>query len=312
VPGTTYHYRAIAGNAGGTVTGQDATFTTPFPAPTASTLAASSVTTGSAMLNATVNVQGTAGTYFFRYGTTTDYGSFTKTNSLSAGNSDVSVSISQLGLTPGTVYHFQAVVITSGGTTFGEDIAFTSNPGAPSGSNLSASSVTASSAVLNGVANQQLVALTCYFQYGTDTSYGLTSSSVLLPALGGILGGGGTASVSVAISGLTPGKIYHYRLVVSGLSGNTYGPDATFATLSLTQPPLVNSSVGPNASSGFKFQVATPAGQTYIVYASDNMVHWTAISTNIASSNYDNFTDTSARNHSSRFYRVKLIPFGSN
>ncbi len=94
--------------------------------PTVTTNAASSVSTTAATLNATVDPKGISTTVIFRYGTTTSYGSqvaaaggpFTTTG-------PISVSANITGLTPGTVYHYQAVATNSTGTVSGSDQSFT-------------------------------------------------------------------------------------------------------------------------------------------------------------------------------------------
>ena len=94
-------------------------------APAVTTQAASSVTPVSATMNASVNPNTLATTYYFQYGTNTSYGSFTPTNSLAAGLSSLSRSNLLSGLLPGTTYHFQAVANNSLGTTAGADTTFT-------------------------------------------------------------------------------------------------------------------------------------------------------------------------------------------
>jgi hypothetical protein len=55
---------------------------------------------------------------------------------------------------------------------------------------------------------------------------------------------------------------------------------------------------------GFNFQVSVPAGYTYVVQASTDLVNWSPIATNTAVSASDVFTDTDAANYPNRFYRV--------
>jgi hypothetical protein len=45
------------------------------------------------------------------------------------------------------------------------------------------------------------------------------------------------APVSAALSGLTPGVTYHYRLVATNADGSTPGPDRTFTTPTTISPP---------------------------------------------------------------------------
>src|SRR5205807_188286 len=67
---TTYHFRIVASNAGGSGNGEDQTFTTISSAPAVVTGAASVLTQTSATLNATVNPSGAAvSDCRFEYGT---------------------------------------------------------------------------------------------------------------------------------------------------------------------------------------------------------------------------------------------------
>jgi hypothetical protein len=124
VSGQTYHYRVVATNIAGTSLGADATLTTPA-APTVATLTASNLTAGSATLDASVNPNGTATAYWFKYGLTTSYGSVTVTNTLTAGSSLVGVTNSLAGLLQGTVYHYQVAATNTAGTSLGTDVSFT-------------------------------------------------------------------------------------------------------------------------------------------------------------------------------------------
>jgi uncharacterized protein YdeI (BOF family) len=118
---TTYHYQLVAVNsAGDTTVGADQTFTTTTP-PTVTTTAASKATRGSATLNGTVNPQGQATTYYFRYGTTTSYGLQTSPASAGSGSGVVAVNANITGLTADTTYHYQLVATNNGGTSFGTD-----------------------------------------------------------------------------------------------------------------------------------------------------------------------------------------------
>jgi hypothetical protein len=94
-PGTTYHYRLVATNAGGTTTGEDRIFATAAaprpPAPQASTSPATGVGTTQATLHGAVNPRGTATLSFFQYGTTTGYGRTTAKAPAGSGTSSKSM-----------------------------------------------------------------------------------------------------------------------------------------------------------------------------------------------------------------------------
>jgi hypothetical protein len=72
--------------------------------------------------------------------------------------------------------------------------------------------------------NPQGRGTTWYFEYGTTTQYGSRTSNRSAGS------GFGDRAVSVAISRLRTGSVYHYRLVATNASGTTRGADLTFAT----------------------------------------------------------------------------------
>ena len=124
--GTTYHVRLVASNVGGTQNGNDITFTTPNePVATAVTGAATNISTTSATLNGTVNPNGSSTTYYFKYGTNSNYGTQTSSQNGGSGTSTVQVSENIIELTANTTYHFQLVTSNSGGTAEGADQTFT-------------------------------------------------------------------------------------------------------------------------------------------------------------------------------------------
>ena len=93
--------------------------------PVATTLPATGVTASAAALNGTVNPSGAATTWYFQYGTTTNYGTYTTTNSLSADTNTVGVTSPLTGLAAGTTYHCQLVAGNGGGNSSGGDVVLT-------------------------------------------------------------------------------------------------------------------------------------------------------------------------------------------
>jgi hypothetical protein len=125
VPSTTYHYRIVATNAGGTTYGADHEFiTAPTPVNTGE---ATEIGEHQAKLQGTVSPGGVDTHYRWQWGKTTLYeeGSILETD---AGSGTSSVPVSEKlteVLLPGTTYHFRLVTSSSEGEFFGEDRSFT-------------------------------------------------------------------------------------------------------------------------------------------------------------------------------------------
>jgi hypothetical protein len=94
-------------------------------APTATTAAASNLTSSGATLNGTVNDNGASTSVSFEYGLTTAYGSTATATPATVSAGATSVSAALPGLSANTTYHYRVVATSSLGTTRGDDVAFT-------------------------------------------------------------------------------------------------------------------------------------------------------------------------------------------
>jgi subtilase family serine protease len=89
-----------------------------------------------------------------------------------------------------------------------------------------ASSVTASSAVLNAAVNPNGATVsTCTFEYGPTATYGQSA-----PCSTSTGSGSSPVAVSAAITGLAPKRTYHYRITASNLYGTDVGKRKHFKT----------------------------------------------------------------------------------
>jgi Fibronectin type III domain len=97
-------------------------------APTVTGELAARLGTTSASVEARVDPDGLATSYFVEYGSSAAYGS--KTASVGAGVSEEprSVSVQLTGLTPGASYHFRVVAVNEAGEEAGADASFTTYP----------------------------------------------------------------------------------------------------------------------------------------------------------------------------------------
>jgi hypothetical protein len=224
--GTTHHYRLVATNGGGTTRGADGIFTT-STSPVAATGSATSVTINSATLNGSVDPNGRATNWYFEYGTSTSYGTRTPSRSAGSGTTAVSVSAAVSSLAPGRLNHYRLVASSDAGTSRGRDRTF-STAGPPTTVTGSASSVTQSTARLNGSVSPNGLATTWYFEYGTTIGYGSRTPTRNA--------GKGTRPVNVSfgLTRLRAGTTYHYRLVARNSAGTNRGGDLTFTTTGLT------------------------------------------------------------------------------
>jgi hypothetical protein len=220
--GKTYHFRLVATSSAGVARGADATFVTAEP-PLATTSAASSIGTSGAKLNGKVDPNSRSTTYYFEFGTTTGYGTKTSSSSAGSGASAKSVSKTITALRSGTTYHFRIVATSDAGTVAGSDMSFTTTS-PPTVSTGTAASVGPTSATLGGSVNPNGRSTSWYIEYGKSTSYGSKTSSHSLGS------GTATLAVSAAVTNLTAGVTYHFRVVASSSLGTARGTDASFTT----------------------------------------------------------------------------------
>jgi hypothetical protein len=131
-----------------------------------------------------------------------------------------------------------------------------------------ASGITSAAATLNGTVNPNGLACTARFEYGLTGAYGSKARVTLSPD-----NGLSVQNVSVSLSGLLAGKIYHYRLTASSGSGTSPGEDMTFVTPSvpIAAAELVAPKIG-ICGGNVNFTVqASVLGRGYQLQCSDTM-----------------------------------------
>ena len=181
-----------------------------------------------ATFSAVVNPVGEAATCYFEYGSTTNYGSFSPTNTLPATNAFLNVGILVGGLQPLSPYHYRIVAADSFGTSYGKDLSFVTAsafvPVAPAGARISQQSI--SSAISNpGQGNVYTLPLTA----GQNLSLLVTPAPGFWPSVELIDPSGApfgsadaTAPGETLLFNNSPILVSgNYSLSVSGVNGST-------------------------------------------------------------------------------------------
>jgi plastocyanin len=215
--------------------------------PTVTAQPANPIAEHEATLNGTVNPNGKATEYFYKWGLTETYNEKTAPISAGAGTTGVAATATLTGLNPATTYHYRLFATNEKGTAEGPDQTFTtaSPPGPPSASTLAANAVGETSATLKGSSNPDGRPTEYFFEWGTTEAYGQATAKVLV----------GQDHLdhmaSATLSSLSPSTTYHYRLVATNnLAETVHGADQAFTTLSPPppSPPPATTSTTPTPS----------------------------------------------------------------
>jgi hypothetical protein len=243
---TTYYYQAIGDNSQGTTYGTIKSFTTLAGSPVATTVAATNVLSTTATLNGRVNSGGAATTVKFCYHTSNSTDSSGKITSCTlsstvgtvgatAGLTSLSLNIDSL--TANTTYYFQVVAsnTVNGGTNtiYGAVLSF--KTGAPIVKTQPATSVTGTTAVLNGTvkANGSNVS-SVTFCLATDPTVGATGAITTCASTPNATPASFASSITIdnpesaSVSSLTQGTIYYFQIIAVNGQGTSYGEVLTF------------------------------------------------------------------------------------
>lgn len=128
-------------------------------------------------------------------------------------------------LNPGETWHYRLVVESAGTKYYGEDQSYTvPTSNRPLVFTGDARRVSAGRALLTGRLTPMGQRTEYYFEYGPTAAYGSKTPSMY----------GGRQEVPrlvlAPLDRLTPGKVYHYRLVATNGSGEARGADETFSS----------------------------------------------------------------------------------
>ena len=233
---TTYHFRVVATNAGGSADGSDETVQTLPKAPEVRTEAPfGEITASSATLPGTVNPEGGLVTSCeFEYGTTEAYGSAVPcTPSPGAGSQPVSVTARLAGLAHSTHYHYRLSATNAGGTSVTLDREFVTKAaelptvGTPTAEELTPTSAT----VVDTVDPNGSAVTECEFAVRASGGTGSGTMVKCEPEPGS---GESPVAVHAHVTGLTPGVEYSVALQALNGGGPEYSRLHRFTLPTLT------------------------------------------------------------------------------
>ena len=196
-PDTAYHFRAVARGYGNTeVYGSDLTVRTAQIA-AVNTGTVTNISPTSMTLNATINPNGFTTSAWFEWGTTISYGNMTLERVIGNGATAQAFNEILTGLSPDTSYHYRIVVRGYGDMIIrGVDkIAATLPVPPPAVTTATPSLVTENSCAFNGTVNPNGFTTSSWFEWGSDTTYGASTTQVSL----------GTGSIDVPLSAVVTG-----------------------------------------------------------------------------------------------------------
>jgi PGF-pre-PGF domain-containing protein len=138
---------------------------------------------------------------------------------------------------PDNLYYWKVVAIRGAYENESDVWSFTVDTVPPVISNVTASSITTSSATITWTTDEPSDSIV---EYGTTIAYGLTSSDATL-----------VTSHSRSLTGLSAGTTYHYRVKSTDNAGNpAVSSDYTFTTSSPLPPPVPDFSMSVSPTSG--------------------------------------------------------------
>ena len=244
-PEAAYHYRIVVRNGPEPVnveSGADQTYT-PHYVTDVETEEPSKVEGTSATLNGSFLGNGEVVHYYFEWGLTKKYGNKTAEPpgtllSTSPGSTE-SVMFRITGkLEPLTHYHYRVIVENAHGISYGRDRGFKTTPSVPLISE-SVKEVHSDRALLVGRINPGGADTKYHFEWGVEECSANPDPCTAVPTSDIDIGSArGFQTVSYQLGGLTPGTVYHYRVVATNEEspeGGTVGSERTFTTFPFVQ-----------------------------------------------------------------------------
>jgi parallel beta-helix repeat protein len=130
------------------------------------------------------------------------------------------------GLTAGTLYHVRAYATNAAGTSYGDDVSFTTLL-VPTVTTQAVTAITATTATGNG--NITVLGIPNPTQHGVVWGTSANPTTTGNKTVDGAVSA--TGAFTSSITGLTAGTLYHVRAYATNTAGTVYGDDVTFTSL---------------------------------------------------------------------------------
>jgi hypothetical protein len=238
-PATTYFVRAFATNALGTSYGEERSFTTrALTVPTVTTLDASNVTHSTAIAGGNVTDDG--GTPILGRGICWSLAPDPGGADACAPEGEGAGSFIALatGLSADTTYHVRAYAVNAQGTSFGEDLTFTTGvlplavvtTAAPTA--VSYTTATGGGTVVSDNGSPVTTRGICWATTPAPTTAGTCTAEA-----------GGVGTFTASMTGLAAGTTYHLRAYALNGGGTSYGNEVSLTTLTPAVPSITTKAV---------------------------------------------------------------------
>lgn len=168
--------------------------------------------------------------YWYEYGRGSGLGIRTDAQSIGSGYNSITAPAIISGLSANTVYYYRLSAMNAGGTGTGQTYSFTTNTDpqlqgvAPTTRTIAASTLTRTTANLNGQVTANSTNASYWFEYGETSDFGNTTA---FQSVGTLAAG---QNVSISVSDLKPATKYYFRMNAQNQYGTVNGAIMNFTT----------------------------------------------------------------------------------